>query len=215
MTTYDAEQTLIDQLLHQFKFSPNILKLVEVTALGYQDTFDAMAFLQAQVELDDYEGIQLDFWGELLGVKRPLEQEPLANLFTLRRRGEFLDPDNKTGFKDDTDTVVTGGYWTTRSGLASISDPGARMNDADYRKLILQKGTAFRTRMTHENLYKYLLAFGDRCRLDGTETFETTITQQNYRNLNHWQRNYVEERGFAPACFVIQFNKNLTDVQDI
>lgn len=215
MAAQDAEQTMLDQLLHQFKYSDNILKLIGVLGDTLQDTFDACYFISTAVDLDDYEGEQLDFWGELIGVARPLAQEPRANLFTLRHRGESVDPDNKTGFEDRTDAVVTGGYLTTREGLASISDPGAEMSNVDYRFLIRQKAASYRSRMTHTNLYSYLLAFGSRCKIDGDTTFKSTITQQNYNDLNHWQRNNVETRGFAPGGLTIEFDGNLTDVEDI
>jgi hypothetical protein len=215
MPAYDAEQHLLDQLLHQFKFSENIVKLIGVLGDTLQDTFDAAYYIQTAVSLDDYEGEQLEFWGELIGVSRPLAQEPKENLFTLRKRGESVDPDNKTGFEDSTDSVITGGYLTTREGLPSISDPGSEMSDIDYRFLIRQKAASYRSRMTHTNLYNYLLAFGARCKIDGTVTFKSTIEQQNYYDLNNWQRNYIETRGFAPSGLTIEFDGNLEDVKDI
>jgi hypothetical protein len=215
MPAYDAEQHLLDQLLHQFKYSENILKLIGVLGDTLQDTFDAAYYIESAVSLDDYVGEQLEFWGELIGVGRPLAQESEENLFTLCREGESGDPDNKTGFRDESDTVVTGGYLTTEEGLDSISYPGSKMSDADYRYLIRQKAQSYRSRMTHTNLFNYLLAFGSRCKLDGTVTFKTTIEPQNYYDLDEWAKNYVETRGFKPAGLTVEFNEPTENIEDI
>jgi hypothetical protein len=215
MPAYDAEQHLLDQLLHQFKFSENILKLIGVLGDTLQDTFDAAYYIESAVSLDDYEGEQLEFWGELIGVGRPLAQESQDRLFTLRREGEAVDPDNKTGFYDDSDSVITGGYLTTEEGLDSISYPGSEMSDADYRKLILQKAASYRSRMTHTNLFNYLLAFGSRCKIDGTVTFKSSLEPQNYYDLNNWAKNYIETRGFKPAGLTVKFNEPTENIEDI
>ncbi len=211
MAVQDAEATLVAQLLHQFKYSENILKLLGVLGNAMQDTFDAAYFIQTAVSLDDYTGQQLDFFGGLIGVARPAAQEDPANIFTLCNRGEAGDVDNRTGFFNDDDSVETGGYMTARAGLPDQSDPTATMSDADYRYLILQKAASYRSKMTHTNLYSYLLAFGSRCKIDDSTDMENIIQPQNWYALNDFFQNYVGTRGFKPAGIRVQFEGNLTE----
>jgi hypothetical protein len=213
---YDVNQTMLDQLLHQFDYSENILKLIGITSDALQDTFDAAEFIQTAVTLDDFAGQQLEFWGELLGVKRPRAQQDVSTIFTICELGEAGDVDNKTGFEDDSDPdVTTGGYLTTHEGLFDVDDPTAKMSDVDYRRLIRQKSLSFRKRMTHTNLYDYLLAFGSRCKIDADNPLENWIEPQNYYDLNDWEKNYTETRGFSPSGIKVKFLDNLTDIEDI
>jgi hypothetical protein len=211
MTAQDATQTLLDQLLHQFKHSENIVKLIGVLGNMFQDTFDAADYIQSAVTLDDYEGEQLEFWGELIGVKRPRRQEDPANIFTLCSRGEGGDLDNRTGFAARADTVTTGGYMTAREGLPDQSDSTTEMTDADYRYLILQKAASYRKKMTHTNLYNYLLAFGARCKLDDSTDMENIIQPQNWNDLSEFFKHYCETRGFKPSGIRVQFEGNIRE----
>jgi hypothetical protein len=181
-----------------------------------QDTLDAIEYLNAMVDLDDYEGVHLDNWGELIGVKRPKAQELPENIFTLCDLGEANDPNNQRGFLDDTEAVLTGGYMVGPEGLESQTDPGADMSDADYRYLIRQKAAALRSRMTERNLFDYLIAFGTRCKIDNDSTvFTSDIDPQNYYDTNAWAKHYIETRGFAPSGLTVQFLDNLRTVKDI
>ncbi len=215
MSAEDVEQSLIDQLLHQFKHSENILKLIGVLGDMLQDTFDVAAYIQSMVDLDDYTGEFLEFWGELIGVGRPLANEDPANIFTICSLGEAGDVDHKTNFLNDDDSVELGGYIDSYGGLPSITDPGALMTDIDYRFLIRQKAASFRSEMTHTNLYSYLLAFGARCKIDDDTQFQNKIDPQNFNDLDSWQKWYVEKKGFKPGGVGVRFKGNIRDQEDI
>ena len=212
--SFDATERLKEQLLHQFQFSENIIKLIELIGDMFQDTLDVAEYLESLEDLDDYEGEQLEFWGELIGVKRPKAQE--TRIFMLFSPGETCDLDNDHGFKDDTDPdVTTGGYLTGPQGLESQSDPGSTMSDVDYRFLIRQKAASFRSKATRENLFNYLLAFGSRCVIDDDTTFEITYDPVTYYDLNAWEKYYVTTRGFKPSSVKIAFLKKMRNEDPI
>jgi hypothetical protein len=155
-------------------------------------------FILDNSSIDDAEGEQLDFLGELIGVTRPKLQE--TQLFTMVRKGEIQHPDY--GFKDDENP---GGYLTTLLGLDSLAYPGNTISDADYRKLIRQKAESYRSKMTREILYLYLIASGARCKLDDETTLAVEIDMVRYADLNNWTREYIETRGFKPAGISVDF----------
>ena len=202
--SFTAEDRLTDQLLHQFKFSDNVLKLLTVLGNMFQDTLDAAAYLQSMVDLDDYAGEQLEFWGELIGVKRPKAQEDPKNIFKTYSDGEIDELDGTDGFEDTTDgTVTLGGYLEGDDGLEALD--GSEMTDADYRYLILQKAASFRTRPTHTKLFNYLLAFGTRAVIDSDTTFKLVYDPVRYYDLNTWEKNYAVTRGIKPHSIDISF----------
>jgi hypothetical protein len=215
MAVFDVLSVLQSRITPKFRYSPIIQGLLEIIAAPIQDTIDAVEFILTHLSIDDAEGEQLDLVGGLIGVKRPLKQEDPENLFTLCREGEFDDPDNSTGFCDESDSVVTGGYLTTEEGLASITDPGATMPDADYRRLIRQRAASYRKKMTVENLFTYLLAFGARCAIDDDETYLTQIDPVRYYDLDEWEKWYVVNKGFSPAGLKVRFEEMLRNEESI
>jgi hypothetical protein len=176
--------------------SENVLALLEILADPLQDTSDAADFLLTAIDIDNSEGEQLDFLASLIGVTRPPLQE--TRLFTLVRLGEVSDP--LRGFADDENP---GGYMTTLEGLEAIDTPGD-MSDPDFRYLIKQKAAAYRSIATHETLFLYLIAFGARCKVDGSTSQVINIDMDTYNDFDEWTRNYVETRGFKPGGFTVK-----------
>ena len=195
----DIETNFLARLFAQFKNSPNILALIEILSDPLQDTDNVLTYISENFSIDDAEGEQLDFIGELIGVIRPPLQE--TRIFTLCRKGEIQEPDK--GFYDDENP---GGYLVTMEGLKDQDDPTAEFSDADFRKLIRQKAATYRKKATIENLFNYLLDFGARCKLDDTtDDYQIWIDPVRYDDYNAWQRNYIENRGFKPAVVSINF----------
>lgn len=202
----------LSRLFHFLRNSPNILGKMEVLSTVLQETVDAMAFLLANWSIDDSEGDQLDKIASWVGLTRPPAQEP--NIFTLESEGETYDIDNDYGFCDDSDpTVTTGGYLTSTNGFPAVD--GSDMSDADFRELIRQRAESYRRFMTRENLFSYLLAFGSRCIIDDDTLKEVEIDPVTYYDLDEWQKNYVETRGFKPAGIRVFFRENMRDGDSI
>lgn len=206
----DAEQTLLDQLLHQWKDSPNILALLGILADPLQDTIDVATYILDYEDLDDIEGELLDFFAGLIGVTRPPLQE--LNIFTMCELGESGDLDGTTGFYDDTDTVVTGGYFTSLKGCPNQDDPTQDMADVDFRKMIRMKASTFRSKMTHRNLFNYLLDFGSRCKVSSPSHHMVDMDPGDYYGphaLTDFFRYHIEQRGFRPAGMGVNFTQNI------
>jgi hypothetical protein len=205
----DVYQNLFDRLFYFFRNDPHTLKLLTVLADPIQDTRDALDFMLGSDSIDTAEGEQLEFLGSLIGVSRPPAQELDENIFTLCRLGETDDLDGSTGFFDDTDSVELGGYLTTLKGLPSITQPGTEMPDEEYRRLIRQKAAMLKSKMTVENLFNYLIAFGSKCKIDDDTRYICEIDPFTYYDLNEWFKYYVETKGFKPAAFTPRFADNL------
>lgn len=217
-----VEETFKKRLFKLFKDSPNINALLEIHSIPIQDARDVYEFLIGETDedegvfsIDDGEGEQLEFVGELIGVKRPLAQEDPQNIFSLYRLGESGDPDNKTGFYDDTDSVDTGGYMTSTKGIPSITDPGSLMDDVEFRKMIRQKAASFRKKMTRENLFNYLIAFGARCLIDDETTHVCKIDPISYDDMNNFFKWYTVTKGFKPGGIRVEFEGRLRDKEPI
>lgn len=204
-------QDIEDRLVHFLRESPNIVKLIGCLADPFQDTQDVIEWILDHLSIDTAEGELLDFLGEMIGVGRPPRQE--TALFELCNLGDCPDdPDNEHGFENDDDaTVTTGGYFASIFGTPYQADPTAQMSDADFRYFIRQKAATLRTKATHENLFAYILAFGDRCQVTSPAVRQVTITQYNYNHLSDWARNYIHTRGFKPAGISIQIAENLAE----
>lgn len=212
MATINVETVWKARLFEQFKNSPHIVALIEILSDPLQDTVDVCDFILAHNSIDDAEGEQLDFLGELIGVTRPRAQEDPDNIFTMCSLGETGDSDNSQGFYDDTDSVITGGYMTSYEGIPDQSDPTAQMSDADFRYLIRQKAAAFRKKMTRRNLFNYLIAFGGRCKIDDDTGQTVTIDPTAYYQFDDWTKWYIENKGFKPAGISVDIQENLRKV---
>ncbi len=196
------------RLFHVFRTGPIYDALIDILSDPAQDLFDACDFLLAHHSVDTAEGEQLDFIGELIGIRRPLQQE--TRLLQLYRFGELPDPENLHGLADDSDaTVTTGGYMGTYEGLVLQPDPEAQETDTNYRYLIKQKGTTYRKRMTASNLETYLEAFGARCILDESTTGVIEIDPLRWNDLTDWDRYYIIYKGFRPAGLEVRFRGNV------
>ena len=202
----DVESTLLERLFSVWKNSPNILNIIEFVSDPLQDTADVSDYILAHFSIDTAEGEMLDNLGEIIGVARPPKQE--VNIFTLCRKGEVQDPDKS--FADTSDpTVTVGGRLTTLTGLVDEDATDPNMSDTDFRYLIRQKASAYRTDMTRRNLFNYLLAFGSRCEIDDDTAHTVAIDPISYYDLNNWAKTYVAEKGFKPAGISIDFRDNL------
>ncbi|MCP4712593.1 MAG: DUF2612 domain-containing protein [Planctomycetes bacterium] len=212
MASIEVEDTLKARLFSRFRNSPNIIGLIEILSDPLQDTVDACDFILANKSIDDSEGEQLDFIGELIGVYRPLQQEDPSNIFTMCSLGEADDLDGSTGFFDDTDTVEIGGYMTSYVGIPDQSDPTAEMEDAPFRILIKQKASSYRKKPTRLNLFNYLIAFGSRCKIDDDTAHTIVFDPVSYYDLNDLYKWYVENKGFKPAGISVDIEENLRKV---
>ena len=210
--TDDIETVWKARLFHVFRNSPHIVALIEILSDPLQDTLDVAEFISTHRSIDDSEGEQLDFLGELIGVKRPLQQEDPDNIFTMCELGEDDDLDGSTGFFDDTDTVELGGYMTSYTGIPLQSDPTTEMIDADFRYLIRQKASSFRSQMTRRNLFNYLLAFGGRCKIDDDTDMTVVIDPVSYYDFDDFTKWYIENKGFKPAGISVDIEENLRKV---
>lgn len=160
MSNGTIHQRLIDRLFSVFVDSPNVQNLAETLAGPMDDTFEAIQYYLDHTDIDDCEGVLLDFRGWLIGVRRPPLQE--SNVFTLCNIDD-VDYDNRHGFYCSSDG--TGGYMTSSEGLVNVSDQTADMGDDEYRTLIKTKAAAFRKKATDANLFLHLLAFSARCEI--------------------------------------------------
>jgi hypothetical protein len=207
----DVAATIKSRLFHIFKQMPTVIELVDILADPLQDSFDMCDYILDNTAIDDAEGHQLKLRGELIGVRKPLAQEDSDNIFTMCRLGETGDLDGSTGFYDDSDPdVPIGGYMVSEHGLTSRTDPDAEVTDAYFRILIRQKGMTFRQKMTHENLYNYLIYFGARCLLNEDVVLEVEMEPLDYHSLNEWEKGYIVKKGFKPAGVLVTFSGNLT-----
>ena len=199
----DVEATLLSNLFAQFKHSPNILALLEIIATAFQDTMDAIDYLKTQRNVDDAEGAHLDLLGELVGVERPLEQEP--NDFRLIDLADL--PGEQNHGLCDLDGDPAGGYLVSvYNGLASITNPGALMGDDDYRELILFKIANFRQKATEERIYLSLVLYGVTCDVETITNGEIDITPQTQGEMTYYKRWYLLNKGFRPAGIKINVN---------
>jgi hypothetical protein len=202
----------LDRLFAQWRYSPNILKMLEIFSDPQQDTLDVCEYILCNLNLDTDEDIFLDIIGTWLGVERPPCQED--RIFTLCRLGEVQDP--WKSFADTSDPDVTvGGYMGSLKGMQCQDDPEKKMSNDDYRKLISQKAISYRKKMTVENFFNYLLEFGYRCRIDDDTKFEAVADPSEYNDLGHWERWYIENKGFKPAGIKVRVEENLRNEDEI
>ena len=214
MASIEVLATLLDKLFKQFKNSPNIVALITIIADPLQDTVDVLDFINSTEGIDDSGGEGLDFIGGLIGVTRPLEQEPLNHLFTLFEAGYSGDESNLMGFGDEDDPIV-GGYLAGEEGLELVDGDGQLMGDIGYRRLLHQKASAFRTVATRLNLFNYLLTFGSRCLIDDDDTMDIVFDPINYYDLSQWEKWYAINKGFKPAGISTSFRENMRDGDEI
>jgi hypothetical protein len=212
----DVDQTFLSRLFYWLRDSPNVIALKNIVSDVMQDTVDVSEFILSHNSIDYAEGEQLEILGELIGVPRPFLQEDEDNLFTLSRLGEWDDPDNSQGFEEIEDLgggdyLYLGGFLVTQRGLNSITHPGEKISDVDYRRLIRQKAASYRKKMTRYNLFNYLYTFGSRCTIDDETAMKVVISPVTYYDLNEWEKWYVMTRGFKPAGIQVIFSENLVD----
>jgi hypothetical protein len=200
----DIETLIADNLFAKYRHSPNILKVLEIIAVPFQDTIDAVEYLQTQNDVTVAEGVHLDAIGELIGVERPLEQEP--NDFRFIDIGDLPGDPTHHGFCD-IDGDPTGGYLVSSyNGLASVTNPGELMSDADYLELILFKISNFRQRATEARIYLSLVLYGVTCDVETITNGVIDITPQTPGEMTYYQRWYLLNKGFRPAGIKINVN---------
>lgn len=195
-TTIEAH--LKSKLFKHFQDSPNINELLEVGAVAFQDTKDALDFLSGKLSDDDISQELLDFAGKLIGVQRPVEQEPRENIFTLLDEGESGDEDKRQGFADEDDETI-GGYFSDEYGLPVQGTPSTENNDTEYRRLIKQKAASFRTKMLRVNLFSYYGAFDCRILIDDEATMDSIADPIVYYSLSDYEMWYIIAKGFKPG----------------
>lgn len=206
----DIYQTKFGRLFAKYRHSPNILGLLEILADPEQDTRDVEDWFLANLSIDDGEGVFLDFFGELIGVLRPPLQEP--DVFSLCGEWELADdPDNHYGLA--TDSLTEGGYLTGDDGVERKTAPGGT-DDPTYRGFLRSKAATFRQVATREVLFGYLIFFGCRWKIEeGTLTAE--FEPYDYKLINYYVRNYIEERGFRPAGIRVVVKRQTTPSSEV
>jgi hypothetical protein len=199
----DIKSTWEERNFSKYRYSPNILGLIELLSNPLQDTADVLNYILSHKSIDEAEGELLDFMGELIGVIRPPAQEPDGNLLWLclpEDEADDLDGSMSLAPVDES----TGGYLCGEDGILSVSDPGSYMSDTDYRVLIRAKASSFRKIADRETLYTYLLNFGVRCKIiESTRVAE--LEPHSYDALNYWVRDYIIKHGFNPSGIQIKF----------
>jgi hypothetical protein len=196
MSNGTIHQRWLDRQFAVFRESPHMLDVAEVLSGPMDETLAAMEYYLAHTDLDEREGVMLDFCGWLIGVRRPPAQEPDENLLWLcALDGTDIEPE-KRGLS--TLDQTEGGYMTGIEGISSQSEPGTFMSDDDYRELIKTKAATFRRKATLDNLFVYLQRFG--MRVEFTEgTAEVTFTPESFDSVSYWKKNYITNKGFRPA----------------
>jgi hypothetical protein len=193
-----------------FKGSPNFTALLKMLCVPIQDRVDVYEYILSMRNIDEKEGRSLDHVGSKIGVRRPLEQEPVEHLFTLYDEWETGDWfDEYTGFGED-DEPELGGFLVDEDGLDT--GDGEYMNDADYRVLLKQKAASFRSKMTDENLVAYFLVFGAPVTLDESETLVVNVTPENAGDLTQWERWYIQNKGFKPAGIRVKIDETVGEI---
>lgn len=200
--TGTVHQNWLDRLFAVFRESPNVLGAADILTGPMDDTFAAMEEYLANTDLDDREGVLLDWVGWFIGVRRPSAQEPDENLL-------WLCPLDALDIAPETRGLSTlnkteGGYMTGFGGIISQSSPDTYMDDDDYRELIKTKAATYRRKATQDNLFTYLKAFG--MRVDFSEdTCDVTFTPESFDSAPYWKRDYTTNKGFRPAGIKIHF----------
>jgi hypothetical protein len=202
-------ETWINRIHAYIRNDEHVIKLVELLSAPFQDTIDACEYILTHIGIDEAEGVILDLFGEVIGVyPRPPKQE--TRIFKLCQKGEFYDLENNHGFYDDSDTnVSTGGFLISQKGLNSISEPGAKISDDEYRALIRQKAQTFRKFMTRQSLFEYIYVFGARCIIDDDTPHLIEIETARLYEFNNWQKNYIETKGMKPVGIKVRMKENL------
>ena len=200
-------------LFAKYRHSPNVNGTVELLAAPIQDSRDVLDWILDQNNLDDAEGEILNFRGELIGVTRPLAQEPDENLLWLCNDEDAAD-DIDGSMSLAPDDLSTGGYLTGDDGIPSVSDPGAYMADTEYRALIRSKAATYRQKATRSAIYDYLLTFGVRCKINETDR-EVGFEPHSYDALNYWARDYIVSRGFRPAGIRVYITEQLESDSEV
>ena len=191
------QETWESRLFSKYRYSPNILGLVEILSDPLQSTNDALDYILSHRSIDDADGELLDFLGEMIGVQRPPSQEPDENLLWFCTPEDY--PDDLDGSQSLAPVdLSTGGYMTGHNGIVSKDDPESYVSDVEYRALIRSKATTFRKTATREVIYEYLLQFGVRCKIIESERV-AEFEPHSYDILNYWVRNYIETRGLRPS----------------
>jgi hypothetical protein len=212
MASINVYDRLTKRLLHVFRDSPEILKLLTTISDPLQDTVDAIDFLLGALGIDDREGQQLDYLGSRLGVGRPDEQEPPEHLFTLIDVGDVGTDWNNLS---DENYPSEGGYLADENGLGLVDNPSQKMDDAGYRRLLKQKAASFRRVATRENLFLYLIDFGSRCLINDDEIMDIEFDPVDYYSLSEFEKWYVLNKGFKPAGISTGFRENMRNGEKI
>jgi hypothetical protein len=202
MTAGTIHQRWLDRLFSVFRESPHVLGVAQVLAAPADDTYAAMLYYLSHTDLDDREGVLLDWCGWLIGVTRPPAQEPDENLFWLCALDAVDIAPGTRGFS--TLAQTEGGYMTGLAGCTSRTEPNTYMNDDDYRDLIKTKASTFRKKATLANLFTYLQRFGMRCTISEAAC-DLTFTPESFDDCPYWKRYYTTNKGFRPAGIKITF----------
>lgn len=207
----DVYQTKLDRLFAKYRHSPNILKVFEILADPKQDTRDILDWFQGQLSIGTAEGVILDFFGELIGVLRPPNQEP--DILWLCGDWELADDVfNRFGLAPEDE--LSGGYCTGDNGCLHKTNPGVA-DDETYREYIYSKASTYRRNATRAVLYDYLLFFGCRFKVLEPANREIEFEPYDYAVINYHMRNYIETRGFRPAGIEVTIKNQTTPLSEV
>jgi len=197
MAAIDVEKLTIDNLLAQYRNCPNILAILEMAAEVFQDTMDAIDYLETQDDYTTAEGVHLDILGNIIGCYRP--KAPEANYFRLIDYADLPGTPSIHGLRDYDDPESTGGYLVdSEHPLSSASDPDSMMSDAEYRLLIASKVRTFREKATRENIYLSLMDLGADCVIGSPANKEITYAPKVPGSVRAWVKYYAIHYGFKP-----------------
>lgn len=125
--------TAYDELLNQFRDSTGILSFLEAVFNRVEDTDELLADLLMKRDLENAEGIWLDYIGAIVGLVRPAEYIPDSNIFTFK--DEETDPDDPDKSFADGPPITHGGYFQSLDG---VHYPDAELVDDDEYRIFLK-----------------------------------------------------------------------------
>lgn len=189
---------LKDGILNSQSDGINWTAIVEWMADEFQDVIDAGLYLLAMTWLDTAEGVWLDRIGDLVGLKRPGNEE-LVRIFRTRATTDpVYDPDH--GFANASGTI--GGYLGGRWGITT----DGLVDDDTYRDLLRCKIAATNADASVPGIARFVYnSFGLTCTVVANPR-QVLIELDGTFDLR--QRRYIET--YAPIvagvdCRVINF----------
>lgn len=193
--TYSVLERFEEKLLSKYRESFHINNLLEIIARELQDHVNINESWSLSNSIDDASGDNLDKIASLMGLVRPDLQED--NLFRFFGDWELNDdPGNHHGLSND--ELLAGGYLSHDDGLPSKKYPGQKIGDDEFKELIQSHILNLGVIPSIENIYKYLVSLGCRCKI--TEDYLLIeIEPLSYSSMTFDIQKLIRNRGLRQA----------------